>query len=90
VTPIPLAQLPALVGAWAASGAISLSAGLLVSGMGLREVTLTVLLGYLVPLPVAVAISLLFRVLLMVGEFVWALIFAALTGGIRRITLKDY
>lgn len=90
VTPLPLAFLPALIGAWAASGAVSLSAGLLVSGMGLREVTLTMLLGSLVPLPVAVAISLLFRVLLMLGEFVWALVFAALTGGIRRITPKDY
>jgi uncharacterized membrane protein YbhN (UPF0104 family) len=90
VTPVPLAHLPTLVGAWAASGAISLSAGLLVSGMGLREVTLTVLLGSLAPLPVAVAVALLFRVLLMVGEFIWALVFAAFTGGIRRITLKDY
>jgi hypothetical protein len=90
VTPVPLARLPALIGAWAVSGAVSLSAGLLVSGMGLREVTLTVLLGSLVPLPVAVAIALLFRVLLMVGEFVWALVFAALAGGIGRITPKDY
>jgi hypothetical protein len=80
VTPIPLAQLPVLVGAWAASGAVSLSAGLLVSGMGLREVTLTVLLANVMPLHVAVAVSLLFRVLLMVGEFVWALFFAALAG----------
>jgi hypothetical protein len=90
VTPVSLDYLPSLVGAWAASGAISLSAGLVVSGMGLREVTLTVLLGNLVPLPVAVGVALLFRVLLMVGEFVWALIFAALAGGIGRITLKDY
>lgn len=90
VTPVPLAHLPALIGAWAAAGAVSLSAGLLVSGMGLREVTLTVLLGNLVPLPVAVAIALLFRVLLMVGEFVWALVFAALAGGLGRITPKDY
>jgi hypothetical protein len=84
VTPIPLAQLPALVGAWAAAGAISLSAGLLVSGMGLREVTLTVLLANLMPLPVAVAVSLLFRVLLTVGEFVWALVFAALPALVRE------
>jgi uncharacterized membrane protein YbhN (UPF0104 family) len=84
VTPLSLAQLPALVGAWGAAGAVSLSAGLLVSGMGLREVTLTVLLTNLMPLPVAVAISLLFRVLLTVGEFVWALIFAALGGLVRE------
>jgi uncharacterized membrane protein YbhN (UPF0104 family) len=90
VTPVPASHLPALIGAWAASGAVSFSAGLLVSGMGLREVTLTMLLAHLAPLSVAVAIVLLFRVLLMVGEFVWALVFALLTGGIRRITLKDY
>lgn len=90
MTPVPPAQLPAVIGAWAASGAVSLSAGLLVSGMGLREVTLTVLLGNLVPLPVAVAISLLFRVLLMVGELVWALVFATLAGGVGRIPPKEY
>jgi uncharacterized membrane protein YbhN (UPF0104 family) len=90
VTPLQLAQLPALVGAWAAAGAVSLSIGQLVSGMGLREVTLTVLLANFMPLPVAVAVSLLFRVLLMVGEFAWALFFAALAGIVRRITLKEY
>ena len=80
VTSLPLSQLPALLGAWGAAGAISMSAGLLVSGMGLRELTLAVLLGRLMPLPVAAAVSLLFRLLLTVGEFVWALVFAALTG----------
>jgi hypothetical protein len=84
VTPLSLAQLPALLGAWGAAGAISLSAGLLVGGMGLREVTLTVLLANLMPLPVAVAVSLLFRVLLTVGEFVWALVFAAFGGLVRE------
>lgn len=79
VTSVPVSQLPALLGAWGAAGATSMSAGLLVSGMGLRELTLTVLLGRLMPLPVAAAVSLLFRLLLTVGEFVWALVFVALT-----------
>jgi uncharacterized membrane protein YbhN (UPF0104 family) len=65
-----------LIGAWAAAGAVSLTAGLLVQGMGLREVTLAVLLGNHMPLPVAAAVSLLFRVLLTVGEFIWALVFS--------------
>jgi hypothetical protein len=78
VTPVSVSQLPALVGAWGAAGAISMSVGLLVSGMGLRELTLTVLLGRLMPLPIAAAVSLLFRLLLTVGEFAWALVFVAI------------
>lgn len=76
VTRVRPADLPALIGAWAAAGAVSLTAGLLVQGMGLREVTLAVLLGRHMPLPVAAAVSLLFRLLLTVGEFIWALIFS--------------
>lgn len=75
VTTVPLAYLPALVGAWGAAGAIGLLAGLLVHGMGLREVTLAMLLSSYMPLSVAVVVSFLFRLLLMGGEFIWALIF---------------
>jgi hypothetical protein len=78
VTALLAGQLPLLIGVWGAAGAISLVAGLLVQGMGLREVTLAVLLSGYVPLPVAVVISILFRLVLTVGELMWALIFAGL------------
>jgi len=78
VTPSLAGQAPILVGAWGAAGAVSLMAGLLVHGMGLREITLAVLLSAHAPLSVAVVVSILFRLLLTVGELIWALIFVGL------------
>lgn len=78
IVPLPLVQLPDVIGSWGAAGAISVTAGLLVQGMGLREVTLAILLSSCMPLSAAAVVSLLFRLLLTVGEFVWALIFARL------------
>ncbi|MBU0703058.1 MAG: hypothetical protein KKC18_04255, partial [Chloroflexi bacterium] len=76
VTPLSFAQLPNIIGSWGAAGAISMTAGLLVQGMGLREVTLAVLLSSYMPLPAAAVVSLLFRLLLTVGESIWALVIA--------------
>lgn len=84
VTTVPLGDLPILVGDWGAAGAIGLTAGLLVHGMGLREVTLAVLLSSYMPLSVAVVVSLLFRLLLTGGEFIWALIFAWLAARLPK------
>lgn len=78
VTQIPLMQLPGLIGAWSIAGTVGLAAGLFVQGLGLREVTLAIMLSNYMPLPLAAAVSLLFRLLLTVGEFVWALLFASL------------
>lgn len=80
VTAVPLRELPNLIGVWGAAGAVSLVAGLLVQGMGLREVTLAILLRRLMPLPVAAVVSVLFRLLLMVGEVLWALIIMWVAG----------
>jgi hypothetical protein len=73
VTTVPFMELPHLIGIWGAAGAVSLVAGFLVQGMGLREVTLTMLLTQFMPLPVAALVSVLFRLLLTVGEVLWAL-----------------
>jgi hypothetical protein len=74
VTAVPLGELPNLIGIWGAAGAVSLVAGLLIQGMGLREVTLALLLRRFMPLPLAAVVSVLFRLLLMVGEVLWALV----------------
>lgn len=78
VTKIPVVQLPGLIGAWSMAGTIGLAMGPFVQGLGLREVTLAVILSNYMPLPLAVTVSLLFRLLLTVGEFIWALFFALL------------
>jgi hypothetical protein len=84
VAPLPLAQLPDLIGSWGAAGAVSLTVGLLIQGMGLREVTLAVLLSNYMPLSMAAVVSVLFRLLLTGGEFMWALIFAWLAPWLPR------
>jgi hypothetical protein len=84
VTAVSFTELPRLIGAWGAAGAVSLVAGLLIQGMGLREVTLTMLLSRLMSLPTAALVSVLFRLLLMVGEVFWALAIMWLIGRFAR------
>jgi glycosyltransferase 2 family protein len=76
VHPVPLPLLPAVIGVWAASGAVSFIASFLIQGMGVTEVTLAVLLSGYLPLPVAIVISILFRLLLTLCEVAWALLVA--------------
>lgn len=72
--------LTAMIGIWAASGVASFLFAFL-GGSGLREVTMSGLLAFYVPLPVAIAISLLSRVIIMVAEALWVVLFIVLLGG---------
>lgn len=74
VHPLPWELLPAVVGIWAISGLVPTLMLVTPVGLGLKEVTLSVLLGHLIPLPVAVIVALLMRVVLVVFEIVWGLI----------------
>lgn len=76
VIPLSFAEIPKIISFWGVAGATSVTAGLLVQGMGLREVTLAVLLSNSMSLSAATVVSLLFRLILTVGETVWALLFA--------------
>ena len=82
IYPVSFDHLPAVVGAWAASGAVSLLASFLIQGMGVTEITLAVLLSNFLPAPVAIVISIFFRILLTIGEVVWALLLAWATSGL--------
>lgn len=72
--------LAAMIGVWAASGVASFLFAFL-GGLGGREATMSVLLAFYVPLPVAIAISLLSRVMIMVAEAFWVVLFTVLLGG---------
>jgi uncharacterized membrane protein YbhN (UPF0104 family) len=76
VYPVPPRLLPAIVGAWAAAGAVSFIASYLIQGMGVTEVTLAALLSRFLPLPVSIVVAILFRLLLTVSEVGWALLVA--------------
>lgn len=53
---------------WAAAGVVGALAFFVPAGLGVREVTLSFLLSFYVPLPVAIVLSALFRIFTMTGE----------------------
>jgi glycosyltransferase 2 family protein len=88
VYPVPIRLLPAVIGAWAAAGAVSFVASYLVQGMGITEATLAVLLSGFLPLPASIVISILFRILLTVFEVVWVLLLAWGLSGLRGLPFR--
>lgn len=68
LAPQPWTFFPVCIGLVAASGALAVLIGFLPGGLGLREVSLVLLLGLYVPNPVAVAGAVLLRLWLLVGE----------------------
>jgi hypothetical protein len=84
VVPLALDQLPFIIASWAGAGVVSVVAQFAVGNMGLRELALATLLNAALPLPAAVLISILFRLLLMIGEVSWSLAFAGAASGLLR------
>ncbi|MBN1953811.1 MAG: methyltransferase domain-containing protein [Anaerolineae bacterium] len=69
--PLPLSQLPAVMGIWALSGLVPTLILITPVGFGLKEVTMGVLLSYLIPPSLAVVVALLMRVELILFELIW-------------------
>jgi hypothetical protein len=72
--PLPSTTVIAAIGMWALASTISLAGTLTITGLGLREVTLTLLLTQIVPLPVALVIVIVSRVMWLLGELITAAI----------------
>lgn len=89
VYPLGASALPSVIGIWGLAGAIGLIAGFLVGGLGVRELTLSALLGQLIPMPVAIVVALAFRLVLTASEGVWALSISWLTRSRHQIAQKD-
>jgi hypothetical protein len=70
---------PAMIGAWGASGAISLTVGIGIQGLGIREITLSAILSLIMPAVVAVILAVTFRLVLTIGEFLWVMLIIWLT-----------
>jgi len=75
---LPLEMLPSIIGIWAASGTLTMLLSSFLFGMGVREVTLSLLLTVLLPQPMAVVVALLFGLIFVLSELAWAGIFALL------------
>jgi len=76
--PLPVSELPTVIGFATISGLAGLLTLALPAGMGVKEITLAALLAYYVPFPVAIVISVLFRMLTTADEILWAVIATAL------------
>jgi hypothetical protein len=74
IVPVQWSLLPALIGMWGIAGAVSLSIGVGIQGLGIREVTLGALLSTVFPPVVAIVLAIAFRLALTIGEFLWVVI----------------
>jgi hypothetical protein len=79
ITPINWSLIPLMIGIWGAAGAVSLTIGIGIQGMGIREVTLGALLSLIMPPITAIVVAIAFRLVLTVGEFLWVAFFAWIT-----------
>jgi hypothetical protein len=84
ITPISLELLPVMMGIWGAAGAVSLTIGVGIQGMGLREVTLGAMLSAVISPLIAVVVAVAFRLALTVGEFLWVSLIAAAIKPIKK------
>lgn len=69
---LPIELMPRVVGAWSLSGIVSVLTAVLPVGLGLRELTLSLMLAQFLPQGVAVVAAIAARLLLTFYELVWA------------------
>jgi hypothetical protein len=74
LTPSPLSQLPMVVGAFTIAWVVGFLALFAPAGLGVVEGTLTFLLGFFFPVPVATVVALFARLIRTIAELICALI----------------
>jgi len=74
VLTVKLRHLPYIGGAWSLAGVLSSSLFFLPSNFGVTEVSLAVMMARLMPLSAAALVAVLVRIVLLLYEFVWALL----------------
>ena len=79
IYPLSWSFYPAMIGAWGAAGAVSLTIGIGIQGLGIREITLSAILSLIMPPVIAIILAVGFRLVLTAGEFLWVLLFIWLT-----------
>jgi hypothetical protein len=71
VHPLTVSALPGVIGIVALTGALRLIAFFIPGAWGIQEVSLSLSLGPYLPLPIALGVSLLFRLWVIVSELFW-------------------
>lgn len=79
IYPLSWSYYPAMIGAWGAAGAVSLTIGIGIQGLGIREITLSAILSLIMPPVIAIILAVVFRLVLTAGEFLWVMLFIWLT-----------
>ena len=79
IYPLGWSMYPAMIGAWGAAGAVSLTIGIGIQGLGIREITLSAILSLIMPPLIAIIVAISFRLVLTVGELIWVSLFIWLT-----------
>jgi Lysylphosphatidylglycerol synthase TM region len=75
ITPIEWHLIPTMVGIWGLAGAVSLTIGIGIQGLGLREITLGALLSMVISPLEAITAAIAFRLALTIGELLWVFVF---------------
>lgn len=89
--PVTINRLPMVIGMWTISGVFTTALFAIIPGFGTHELTLALLLGYIMWQPLPVIVMLLMRLYLLIFDILWAAIAnLALLPLLRRITQKDY
>lgn len=72
--PLAVENIISVIGMWALSSSLSLAGAITITSIGLREVSLTLLLTQFVPMPVALLIVIAVRIVWLVGEISSAIV----------------
>jgi hypothetical protein len=72
--PLPVTMLPGVVGVWGLAGAVASLVFFSPTGLGVKEITLSLLLALFIPAGLAVVTAILMRLFLTAAEFSWAII----------------
>ena len=72
--PVSLSHIIPIIGIWSLAGTLSLAGALTISIIGIRELSLTLLLATIVPAPIALIIAILIRIVWMLGEMLSVLL----------------
>lgn len=74
IYPLSATFIPSLIGMWALANIVATISAFTIGGLGMREVSLAVLLSLILPAPVAIVIVILIRIFLLTGETIFGLI----------------
>jgi len=77
---LPIQYLPAVIGIWVSGGVVSHVAIVLPGGLGIKELTMAVMLSALVPMPIAIIISIVARLWFALNELLWLLLSSRVAG----------